>query len=236
MSEPDDDQQLTSCAPSAGGGGASRARVRRICCDDVLPRLAHSIWPTRSHPAAGGDVASGDVWLEIGFGGGEHLIWQARHNPDVTLIGCEPFEDGVVKVLDADRGRGLDNVRIHMGRCARRCCAGCPERRSTAPSSCFPIPGRSESTASGGWLMHLAGSSGARPEAGRGAAHRHRYRRLCPHDARSVLRREPRSAGGADGPADWRVRPARLAGRPAMSQGRARRPPVLLFRASCRAG
>ncbi len=42
-----------------------------------------------------------DVWLEIGFGGGEHLVWQARANPGVGLIGCEPFQDGVVKVLSA---------------------------------------------------------------------------------------------------------------------------------------
>jgi len=53
------------------------------------------------------------IWLEIGFGGGEHLIWQATHNPDVGLIGCEPFEDGVVKVLSAVDTEGLANVRIH---------------------------------------------------------------------------------------------------------------------------
>lgn len=57
--------------------------------------------------------AAGKVWLEIGFGGGEHLIWQATRNPDVGLIGCEPFEDGVVKVLSAVDTEGLANVRIH---------------------------------------------------------------------------------------------------------------------------
>ena len=35
-----------------------------------------------------------EVWLEIGFGGGEHLLWQAQHNADIGLIGCEPFRDG----------------------------------------------------------------------------------------------------------------------------------------------
>jgi tRNA (guanine-N7-)-methyltransferase len=54
-----------------------------------------------------------DVWLEIGFGGGEHLVWQARHNPDVGLIGCEPFQDGVVKVLSAIEAEKLTNVRLH---------------------------------------------------------------------------------------------------------------------------
>jgi tRNA (guanine-N7-)-methyltransferase len=50
--------------------------------------------------------------LEIGFGGPEHLIWQARHNPKVGLIGCEVFEDGVVKALAAIDEHGLSNVRL----------------------------------------------------------------------------------------------------------------------------
>jgi len=52
------------------------------------------------------------VWLEIGFGGGEHLAWQARANPEVGLIGGEPFLNGVASLLrhlDNDAG---DNVRI----------------------------------------------------------------------------------------------------------------------------
>jgi len=53
------------------------------------------------------------IWLEIGFGGGEHLIWQATHNPDVGLIGCEPFEDGVVKALSAIEQEELTNIRLH---------------------------------------------------------------------------------------------------------------------------
>ena len=53
------------------------------------------------------------VWLEIGFGGAEHLIYQAAANPHVGLIGCEPFEDGVIKALTAIEERGLRNVRLH---------------------------------------------------------------------------------------------------------------------------
>jgi tRNA (guanine-N7-)-methyltransferase len=53
------------------------------------------------------------VWLEIGFGGGEHLLWQARHNPNIGLIGCEPFEDGIVKVLGAVEQEELGNVRLY---------------------------------------------------------------------------------------------------------------------------
>lgn len=45
------------------------------------------------------DAAVDDVWLEIGFGGGEHLLWQAKANPHVGFIGCEPFVTGVAKVV-----------------------------------------------------------------------------------------------------------------------------------------
>jgi tRNA (guanine-N7-)-methyltransferase len=54
-----------------------------------------------------------EVWLEIGFGGAEHLLWQARANPQVGLIGCEPFEDGVVKALSAIEQEKLGNVRLY---------------------------------------------------------------------------------------------------------------------------
>ncbi len=53
------------------------------------------------------------VWLEIGFGGGEHLIWQAQHNPSVGLIGCEPYRDGVVKVLSAIEEQNIGTVRVY---------------------------------------------------------------------------------------------------------------------------
>jgi tRNA (guanine-N7-)-methyltransferase len=40
-----------------------------------------------------------DVWLEIGFGAGEHLLWQAAHHPRVGMIGAEPYVSGVAKLL-----------------------------------------------------------------------------------------------------------------------------------------
>ena len=40
-----------------------------------------------------------DVWPEIGFGGGEHLVHQAAENPDVGIIGCEPYINGVAMLL-----------------------------------------------------------------------------------------------------------------------------------------
>ena len=54
-----------------------------------------------------------DLWLEIGFGAGEHLAEQARLNPRVGFLGCEPFVNGVASLVSLIDGAGLANVRIH---------------------------------------------------------------------------------------------------------------------------
>lgn len=56
-----------------------------------------------------------DVWLEVGFGGGEHVIHQAAQNPDVGIIGCEPYINGVAMLLGKVRKANVDNLRIHPG-------------------------------------------------------------------------------------------------------------------------
>ena len=53
------------------------------------------------------------VWLEIGFGGGEHLAWQARGHPGVGIVGCEPFVNGVASLLRHLEAVEQDTVRIH---------------------------------------------------------------------------------------------------------------------------
>ena len=56
-----------------------------------------------------------EVWLEVGFGGGEHLLAQARANPQVGLIGAEPFVNGVAMCLSALERDPVGNLRLHMG-------------------------------------------------------------------------------------------------------------------------
>lgn len=56
-----------------------------------------------------------EVWLEIGFGGGEHLAGQAARHGDVGFIGAEPFIDGVAKLLTAIDEQKLSNVRLRRG-------------------------------------------------------------------------------------------------------------------------
>jgi len=53
--------------------------------------------------------------LEIGFGGGEHLAAQACAHPNVGFIGCEPFVNGMAKMLAAIDDQGLQNIRLHFG-------------------------------------------------------------------------------------------------------------------------
>ncbi|MXU64438.1 tRNA (guanosine(46)-N7)-methyltransferase TrmB [Oceanomicrobium pacificus] len=55
------------------------------------------------------------VWLEVGFGGGEHILHQAKENPDVGLIGCEPFVNGVAMLVPRIAEDGVENIRVHMG-------------------------------------------------------------------------------------------------------------------------
>jgi len=54
-----------------------------------------------------------DIWLEIGFGAGEHLLWQAERNPRTGLIGCEPYINGVAKILGAIDAQNLTNIRLY---------------------------------------------------------------------------------------------------------------------------
>lgn len=93
------------------GHGLS-TRQRQLLAD-VLPRLKLDLSQPCLDAAMLVEPPSRETWLEIGFGGGEHLVWQASRHAEIGLIGCEPFIDGVVKVLDAVERAGLVNVRVH---------------------------------------------------------------------------------------------------------------------------
>ena len=56
-----------------------------------------------------------EVWLEVGFGGGEHMVHQAGLNPQAGIIGCEPYINGVAMLLGKIRRAGVDNLRVHPG-------------------------------------------------------------------------------------------------------------------------
>ncbi|MFK7743811.1 MAG: tRNA (guanosine(46)-N7)-methyltransferase TrmB [Roseobacter sp.] len=55
------------------------------------------------------------VWLEVGFGGGEHLVHQAQQNPQVGIIGAEPYINGVAMLLGKIRRAKVSNLAVHPG-------------------------------------------------------------------------------------------------------------------------
>ncbi|MFV2093092.1 MAG: tRNA (guanosine(46)-N(7))-methyltransferase TrmB [Hyphomicrobiales bacterium] len=62
-------------------------------------------------PVAGGGRR--DIRLEVGFGGGEHLLARAAASPQTGFLGAEPFVNGIAKLLAGIEKQGLANIRIH---------------------------------------------------------------------------------------------------------------------------
>ena len=80
-----------------------------------------------------------EIWLEIGFGGGEHLAAQAARRPDVLSLGAEPFINGVASALRHIEDAGLTNVRLHAGD-ARDLMAALPDDCLDRMFILFPDP------------------------------------------------------------------------------------------------
>jgi tRNA (guanine-N7-)-methyltransferase len=176
--------------------------------DTLLPRLAVTL------PDAGQLDAAAlfpphcrDIWLEIGFGGGEHLAAQAAAHRDIGLIGCEVYENGIAKLLGEVERLALSNVRI-LTDDARLMIAALPPASIGRVFILFPDP----------WPKQ-----------------RHHKRRIVATETLDALAAimtdgaelrlatddvayldwmlarvpvHPAFAWLADGPADWRVRPA----------------------------
>ncbi len=87
---------------------------RQALLDDLLPRLAVALpaGDAPVDPAGWFAPRPREVWLEIGFGAGEHLAAQAAAHPEIGLLGCEPYVNGIVALLARIRERGLGNVRL----------------------------------------------------------------------------------------------------------------------------
>ena len=98
----------------AAGKPLSKAQMARV--ETLLPELAipeSAAGALQPLPLFGGKVR--EAWLEIGFGGGEHLAGQAGRHPDVGFLGAEPFLEGVAKLLSAVERDRLANVRVRRG-------------------------------------------------------------------------------------------------------------------------
>ncbi len=89
------------CGAGAGGGGRPEQ-----------PPTLNTAYPTPPTPSPQG--RGGDI-LEIGFGGGEHLVAQAAANPEARFIGVEPFLNGVASCLRHIEEAGAEKIRLHHG-------------------------------------------------------------------------------------------------------------------------
>ena len=96
-------------------GGRALSDRQQGLVDALLPHLAVPDAEAGTlDPLSLYEPTPKDVWLEIGFGGGEHLTGQAALHPDIGFIGCEPFIEGMAKALGQIEDSGLTNVRLHM--------------------------------------------------------------------------------------------------------------------------
>ena len=115
------------------------ARKERLI-GEFLPRLRLDL--KRAAPSRLAELFAEPVravWLEIGFGSGEHLLWQDENHKDVGLIGCEPFVNGMATLLGAVEDRGLATIRVHDGD-AREVLAWLPDRSVGRIFILFPDP------------------------------------------------------------------------------------------------
>jgi tRNA (guanine-N7-)-methyltransferase len=107
--------------------------------DTLLPRVAlpdpadGPLDPKALMPGAS------EAWIEIGFGGGEHLAEQALRHPDALMIGCEPFLNGVGSLLRHLEEGGQTNVRVHAGD-ARAALEALPDGSLDRVMILFPDP------------------------------------------------------------------------------------------------
>jgi tRNA (guanine-N7-)-methyltransferase len=93
-------------------GHPLRARQAELF-EKLLPRLALDLTTPAKDLRTLFPAAVEDVQLEIGFGGGEHLVARAQANPQVGFIGAEPFVNGMAKALVAIDETNLENIRLH---------------------------------------------------------------------------------------------------------------------------
>lgn len=104
--------------------------------DSLLPEIR---CPDRPFDPRDLKPRADQVWLEIGFGGGEHMAAQAARAPDTLILGAEPFQNGVASALRHIDEQGLANVRLHDGD-VRDLMARLPEASLDRVFILFPDP------------------------------------------------------------------------------------------------
>ena len=99
-------------------GKTMRASQKTYLAEDLGPLTLQNVTREDNPGRAVIDMTqfgSGPLWLEVGFGGGEHLVHMAARYPDIALIGCEPFVNGIAMLLGKIRAAAATNLKIHPG-------------------------------------------------------------------------------------------------------------------------
>ena len=92
--------------------GHALSKRRQKLMEDVLPRCALVFDKNDSLNATASFGRESSLWLEIGFGAGEHLVDQALKNPNINFIGCEPYINGVATLLSEIERHSVNNICI----------------------------------------------------------------------------------------------------------------------------
>ena len=122
-------------------GGRLRP-ARRALLETLMPRLAVRLPETgriADPRAALGFPPGAPLWLEIGFGGGEHAAWQAAQNPRAAIVACDAWIGGGARLLAAIESGGLANIRIFPDD-ARPLLAALPDACLARVFALFPDP------------------------------------------------------------------------------------------------
>ncbi len=100
-------------------GHTLRSAQKTYLAEDLaalsLKNVARDDNPTRAPIDLTAVFDARPLWLEIGFGGGEHLVHMAALYPQIGLIGCEPYVNGIAMLLGKIRAAGVTNLAIHPG-------------------------------------------------------------------------------------------------------------------------
>ena len=98
-------------------GKTLRASQKDYLAEDLGPLTLRGVTREDNPSRAALDLGfvTGPLWLEVGFGGGEHLVQMAAANPGVTILGAEPFVNGIAMLLGKIRGAGVTNLWLHPG-------------------------------------------------------------------------------------------------------------------------
>lgn len=110
-------QEVLVYAPGVHGRRRGRAlgARRSSLLAAALPQVSLAGSRPIPDPASLFDNRPSALWLEIGYGGGEHLAAEALANPSAGYIGCEYFLNGIAKALALIEKHGLCNIRLYNG-------------------------------------------------------------------------------------------------------------------------